>query len=183
MRKHRVRTVMGGAALAVGLVAAGAPALAATDAADRGSPPRIAVGALRLSGQQEVPPNNAGGRGTFVYVAFDSRICYVLTAQNIDPATMAHIHDGPVGVNGPIVIALIAPTDGFSADCIRAVPDGSVPNSNEVLLQSELDAIIASEPDFYVNVHNTPFPGGVIRAQLRCCVDDILVAGPSETGC
>jgi hypothetical protein len=170
MRKHQVRMAVGVVALAVVLVAAGGPASAGTaaaDTADRGTPPKIAVGAVRLDGQQEVPPADSDGRGTFAYVAFDSQICYVLTARRIEPSTMAHIHVGPSGVNGPIVIGLIAPTRGFSADCIEAVPDGSVENTTEVLLQSELDAIIANESGFYVNVHNAPFPGGAIRAQLR----------------
>lgn len=170
MRKQLVRMVVGVVALAVVLGATGGPASAGTAAAERadqGTLPNIAVGVVRLDGQQEVPPADPDGRGTFAYVAFDSQICYVLTARKIEPATMAHIHVGPAGVNGPIVIALIAPTQGFSADCIEAVPDGSVENTTEVLLQSELDAIIANEAGFYVNVHNAPFPGGAIRAQLR----------------
>jgi hypothetical protein len=35
------------------------------------------------------------------------------------------------------------------------------------LLQSELDAIIADPSNYYVNVHNSPFPDGAIRGQLH----------------
>ena len=31
-----------------------------------------------------------------------------------------------------------------------------------MLLQSELDAIIANPAGFYANVHNTPFPAGAL---------------------
>jgi hypothetical protein len=167
MRKYLVRMVVSVVALGLVLVATGGPASATAATADQGSPPNIAAGAVRLSGQQEVPPADPDGRGTFTYVAFDSRICYVLTAKKIEPAAAAHIHEAPAGVNGPIVIGLIAPTGGFSADCIESVPDGSVENGPEVLLQSELDAIIANASGFYVNVHNAPFPDGAIRGQLR----------------
>jgi CHRD domain len=37
----------------------------------------------------------------------------------IRPATMAHIHRGAVGVAGPIVVTLRAPTDGMSTGCVR----------------------------------------------------------------
>ena len=128
--------------------------------------PTFAIGVVRLDGAQEVPPADPDGRGTFAYIAVHDRICYVLTARRIEPATLAHIHAGPRGVNGGIVVMLIAPTRGFSADCIRAQPD-TTPNTMEVLTQSELAAIIADPTQFYANVHNDPFPGGAIRGQLR----------------
>ena len=128
---------------------------------------KAAIGIVRLDGQQEVPgPGDADGRGVFAYAAFGDHLCYVLTARNIEPAALAHIHAGARGVAGGIVIMLTAPTDGLSADCITAV-DNSTPNTMDVLLQSELDAIIADPSAFYANVHNAPFPAGAIRGQLR----------------
>ena len=56
--------------------------------------------------------------------------------------------------------------DPVAADCITAEPDPAL-NSNDVLTQGELDAIIADEAGFYANVHTGPFPGGAIRGQLR----------------
>ena len=129
--------------------------------------PRFAAGVVRLDGAQEAPTaGDHDGRGTFAYIAVPDRLCYVLTARRIQPAAMAHIHAGARGVNGGIVVGLIPPTQGFSADCIPAQPD-TMPNTMEVLMQSELDAIIAKPAQFYVNVHNAAFPGGAIRGQLR----------------
>jgi hypothetical protein len=128
--------------------------------------PSFGAGVVRLDGNQEVPPADLDGRGTFAYIAFDHTLCYVLTARRIEPATMAHIHAGARGVNGPIAIALIPPTPGFSFDCIASQPD-TTPDSPDVLLDSELAQIIATPAQFYANVHNAPFPGGAIRGQLR----------------
>jgi hypothetical protein len=67
---------------------------------------------------------------------------------------MAHIHQAPKGVNGPIVVPLIAPIGGSSAGCATVDP--------------LLGQAIADEPrGFYVNVHTTMFPGGAIRGQLK----------------
>jgi len=153
---------------AAGLLAAATMTVTATPAgAHGGHPQHFAAGAVRLDGAQEVPgPGDEDGRGMFAYLAFDSNLCYLLSARNIDPAAAAHVHSGARGVAGPIVIGLTPPTDRLSADCIEAVPD-TTPNSPAVLTQSELDAIIANPAGYYANVHNAPFPAGAIRGQLR----------------
>jgi len=125
----------------------------------------IAVGNVRLSGDQEVPPADPDGFGRFRYFAAGDQLCYILTAFRIDPAAAAHIHVGAAGVNGPIVVGLELP-DPVAADCITAEPDSTL-NSPMVLTQEELDAIIANEAGYYANVHNAPFPAGAIRGQLR----------------
>ena len=143
------------------LVLSGLPAAAST----RSHPP-FAAGVVRLDGAQETQAADADGRGTFAYLAAKDKLCYLLTARKIEPAAMAHIHTGARGVAGGIVIGLEAPTDGVSFDCITAVANDT-PNTTAVLLQSELDAIVANPAGFYVNVHNAPFPAGAIRGQLR----------------
>lgn len=151
------------ALLAIGsLLASTVPASAS---ADRGRS-NITAGVVRLDGEQEPLGGDADGRGTFGFLAFDSKLCYFLTARRIATPTAAHIHVGPPGVNGPIVVGLITPTQGFSADCITAQPD-TTPNTAMVLVQSELDQIIANPAGFYANVHNAEFPVGAIRGQLR----------------
>ena len=109
-----------------------------------------------MTGAQEVPtPGDPDGSGSAVFWLNQDagRICYSLSVANIEPATAAHIHQGAVGVPGPVVVALVPPTDGFSSDCVS--------------VSSTLIANIVSNPaGYYVNVHNTPFPGGAVRGQL-----------------
>ena len=163
MRTRLIAAFVSSLVLAGGVVGlVGSPVDARTAHGD----PGIAAGAVRLDGAQEVPPADPDGRGTFAFVAIHDRICYVLTARRIQPAAAAHIHAAPRGANGGIVVGLIPPTSGFSADCITAQPN-TTPNSDAVLLQSELDAIIADPAQFYVNVHNAEFMNGAIRGQLR----------------
>ncbi len=133
----------------------------------------IAFGVVRLSGAQEVGPTgqvgvgDPNGRGTFGFIAFDSKLCYFLTARNLSATPIAaHIHAAPRGVNGAIVIALQTPDDGFSADCIDA-QQADTPNDMTVLTQTELNGIIADPAGFYANVHTGDFPAGAIRGQLK----------------
>jgi CHRD domain len=100
-------------------------------------------------------PGDPDGRG-FALVAVDTKhgkICYTLFVRRIERATAAHIHEGDLGVAGPIVQELDAPSDGFSADCVE----------NPTLAE----AIAANPSHYYVNVHNAPFPAGAVRGQLR----------------
>ena len=87
-------------------------------------------------------------------------LCYVLTVDRIATATMAHIHEGAPGTNGPVVANLGAPADGNAADCLT---DGEAGKFAEGTTAAE---ILANPGDYYVNVHNAAFTGGAIRGQL-----------------
>ncbi len=119
------------------------------------SGPTAGGASARLSGAQEVPPADPDGTGRFgvFLTAGSGSVCYGLSVANIAPATAAHIHKAPAGSNGPIKVFLAPPTNGSSAGCVVADP---------VLVQD----IINHPSDYYVNVHNAPFPGGAVRGQL-----------------
>lgn len=163
MSSRLARFVVLALAAGAAVVATAAAASADIDAA-RGAR-HIAVVATVLTGAQEIPgPGDDDGRGAFAAVIRGDRLCYALAATRIEPAAAAHIHAAPSGVAGGIVVGL-TPPNRASHGCITAVDDSQ--NSTETLTDSELAAIVASPDQFYVNVHNAPFPAGAIRGQLR----------------
>jgi hypothetical protein len=118
------------------------------------SPP-VTVLQTELKGEEEVPPGDPDGSGSATIILIrPNTICYVLTAENIEPANAAHIHEAPPGVAGPIVVPLDEPpTYGASGGCTQADP--------------ELVSDIQENPEnYYVNVHNEDYPAGAIRGQL-----------------
>lgn len=111
---------------------------------------------VQMTGAAERPgPGDPDGTGTarFMLNYGQGRVCFELTVENIAPATAAHIHVAPVTDPGPVVVGLVAPTDGDSAGCVDA--------DRELI-----KAIIQSPGNYYVNVHNAPFPAGAVRGQL-----------------
>lgn len=118
-----------------------------------------------FDGFQEVDPTakkgsrvgDFNGRGeAYVFSPGGSTVCYILDdIDKIDPATAAHIHAAPAGQNGPVVVALSAPTNGSSAGCVD-VGDSEL----------AADITLRDSANFYVNIHNERYPAGAIRAQL-----------------
>ncbi len=109
-----------------------------------------------LTGSQEVPgPGDPDGSGRAEITVVDAtdNICYDIEVRNIAPATAAHIHRGAPGEAGPPVVTLEAPSDGDAKGCIAA--PGAL-----------ADEINANPAAFYVNIHNSEFPGGAVRGQL-----------------
>ena len=68
-------------------------------------------------------------------------------------ATAAHIHEGPKGKNGPVIIPLTK-----SGDNTFTVTAGAK------LSDAQLESLKAG--NLYVNVHSAANPGGEVRAQI-----------------
>ena len=120
---------------------------------DGGRPINVA-----MTGAAERPgPGDPDGTGTadIRVEPANGRLCWRLFAQQIDPATAAHIHRGAAGTAGPPVVTLTPPAaDGRSEGCAPIDPALAA----ELTLRGH---------DFYLNVHNSAFPAGAIRGQLR----------------
>lgn len=111
-----------------------------------------------LSWQNETTGSDHGFGFAAVRVA-EGRVCFGLRWTNIPTPLAAHIHKGPPGVAGDVVVPLFAGTPGPNATGRTAW--GCVPADAAVA------AAIAARPnDYYVNVM-AEFPGGAIRGQLR----------------
>ena len=108
---------------------------------------------LSLSGGQEVPPVTTAAVGTGqIRVMADGTVSGSVTTTGVS-GTMAHIHFGARGVNGPVIIPLMGVSPG-----VWSVPAGAK------LTAEQLDAYQAGK--LYVNVHSEMNKGGEIRAQL-----------------
>jgi hypothetical protein len=94
---------------------------------------------------------------THTILTFDINIS---TLQN---ATLAHIHKGPPGVSGGVVVSFVTPTSGVPFVGNRAHGVVVAPDAANVTLFTD----IATNPSaYYVNVHNTAAPGGAMRGQM-----------------
>jgi len=116
-----------------------------------------------LSGGNEVSgttanAGDANGYGSATVISAPrGQICYAILVNGITKATLAHIHRGRAGVAGPVVVNFMPPdgsgSPGTIAGCVDVDP-------------ALFKEIRTTPSDFYVNVHNVPFPGGAARGQL-----------------
>ena len=156
MKHRRLFAALLLAALAA-LALAGPASAAKIGGADQGGRPF----STELTGEAEV--NNEGvpnqgdldgtGSATITVNPGQGEVCYELSVSGIAPAEAAHIHEAPVGVAGDVVVPLLPPTDGSSSGCVDV---------SRTLAKD----ILKNPADYYVNVHNEPFPGGALRGQL-----------------
>lgn len=116
--------------------------------------PGETVWTARLSGDQENPPtaSTATGLGEFLVNGSGGVMRYLVRTTLSAPPTMAHIHTGAIGVNGPVTIDFAS-----SGAILGATFSGTRP----VTSTTDLEA-----GRWYVNTHSTMFPSGEIRGQL-----------------
>ncbi|HXF95158.1 MAG TPA: CHRD domain-containing protein [Gemmatimonadales bacterium] len=142
-----------------------------------------------LSGDEEAPARatRARGNATFQLNAAGDALTYRLIVANIENAFMAHIHQGPAGINGPIVVWLYpstAPVPGpvGQGRIDGVIAEGTISAANLVgpLVGQDLSALVADlkAGNAYVNVHTNDgvapantgpgdFPGGEVRGQIE----------------
>lgn len=140
--------------------------------------------AVPLSGDEEVPARLTRARGTAIFHLSEDRLSvdYKLIVANIENVVASHIHVGPAGANGPVVVFLFgnAPPGGGRLNGVIA--EGTFTAANLVgplagqPLSVLVDQIIGGNA--YVNVHTNDgvgdpntgpgdFPGGEVRGQIR----------------
>jgi len=129
--------------------------------------------AATLNGGEETPILNTGAVGT-AEVSVDVANQEILVTLRVfnapTPTTAGHIHIGPVGIAGPVVInfpeALVGRTGDF-AMTFRVGPPQFVarPAIGINTMEDAMQAILNGNS--YVNIHTQQFPGGEIRGQLN----------------
>lgn len=144
-----------------------------------------------LSGAQEpTPPDSPAtpslgvetqATGTVdVHVREDgSAFDFVLQVSNGTGVTAAHLHCGPAGVNGPVVVFLTDPNQQEPRDVNGMLAEGTRMNQDIQASAQECEQLIgrpvrniaslalaAAEGLVYANVHTGANPAGEIRGQL-----------------
>ena len=138
-----------------------------------------------LSGKEAVPPVNtpASGTATFVLSKSGKSLSYTLSVADIEDVTMAHIHIGPVGKEGPVAVWLYPakpPAALKQGKFSGVLAKGVITEANLAgplkgkTIADLVDQIKAETA--YVNVHTTAHPGGEIRGQIK--VGFVIAAPP-----
>ena len=108
---------------------------------------------VTLSPAEEVPPAASSGSGSgSIRVAEDGSVSGSVSTTGVQ-GTMAHIHQGAKGMNGPVIVPLTKSGDTYT------VP------ANAKLNASQMQALKAG--NLYVNVHSDKYKGGEVRGQLK----------------
>ncbi|QWD22861.1 CHRD domain-containing protein [Polynucleobacter paneuropaeus] len=109
---------------------------------------------VTLTGAQEVPPvmTSASGVGA-IMVAPDGSVSGTITTTGME-GTMAHIHEAPMGQNGPVIVPF-----NKTADNVWSAPAGAK------LTEAQLQSLKSG--NLYLNVHSATNKPGEIRAQLK----------------
>lgn len=109
---------------------------------------------VTLTGSQEVPPvtTSASGVGA-IMVAPDGSVSGTITTTGME-GTMAHIHEAPMGQNGPVIVPF-----SKTADNVWSAPAGAK------LTEAQLQSLKSG--NLYLNVHSATNKPGEIRAQLK----------------
>ncbi len=142
--------------VAIGLVG-GAAVLAVASLASAGAAkkPTVTKFSAALNIGQEVPHpkgTQAGASGRFTATLTGTTLKWTLTFAHLSgPAAAAHIHSGPRGKSGPVIVPLCGP-------CTSPV------NGTATVSQAQIADLVAGKD--YVNVHTAKNPNGEIRGQV-----------------
>jgi hypothetical protein len=133
--------------------------------------------ASNMTGAMEVPPVKTMATGTASFLNNQTVIDYDLSVSDLYNATAAHIHQGKVGANGPIVVTLYKTSDpspglfgGYSGNITSSMLEGPLKGKQLAALVDLL-----GNGQAYVNVHTIKYKNGEIR-------DQVTVSSGNTTG-
>ncbi len=143
----------------------------------------ITVFTATLTGDQEVPPADTDAFGTATLMLNDAQDRLEIsiemtgidldgnqTADTGDDLTVAHIHLGDFGENGPVVFGFVGPNSDLNGDLEIDPVAGTIVSAwdidegNNTTLTEQLGNLFTQ--GLYFNIHTEEFPGGEIRGQI-----------------
>jgi hypothetical protein len=157
MRMSSVLLALGSVAL--GVAACGGSGSSSTTrgsgAVGGGIPGPVKIYRLKLSGAAESSRGAPAGTGDAI-IAFHgtSEVCWRFAhLHGFSDATSAHLHSGPNGKAGKVVVTLSRGPRLHHQGCRHLSP-------------AVISAIERRPQDYYLNIHSVQFPHGAVRAQL-----------------
>jgi hypothetical protein len=129
-----------------------------------------------LTGSQEVPPvkTKASGQASFNLSKDGKSLHYKLSVANLSDITMAHIHLGPPGKNGPVAVWLYPshPYPQLKIGKFSGVLAQGTVNAKNLAgpLRGKALAVLIKDMKSgrtYVNVHTSAHPEGAIRGEIK----------------
>jgi len=121
-----------------------------------------------LNGAAEVPSVSTTATGSTTFTVNGGTVGYMISAQNIAAVTMAHIHVGVTGQNGPVAVTLFGgPTTGTVNGTLVQGSFTAADIAAGVGLSMDQLVELMRSGGAYINVHTTAHPGGEIRGQTR----------------
>ena len=126
----------------------------------------------KMTGKEEVPPHDTKATGTaeFTLSADGKTMSYKVNVMNIDKVTMAHIHQGKVGENGPPVVWLFNSSSKPTGPMNGMLSQGKIISNDLVgpLKGKQISDLVKliNDAQAYANVHTQQNPKGEIRGQI-----------------
>lgn len=119
-----------------------------------------------LFGDEEVPPVETDALGDAAFLTDGTTMEYEIVVAHIVDAIAAHIHEGEVGENGPILVTLFSadPPGVTVEETAQLVRDSFTDEDVDMTMNELLDLMRSGGA--YVNVHTVDNPGGEIRGQI-----------------
>jgi hypothetical protein len=158
------------------IIRAGLAVLAVTLLGASGAGAAEQVYTAKLDGASEVPrtQSKSTAAATFTVSPDGTKIAYTLTVHDLGDITMAHIHLGTAGKNGPVVVWLY-PASG-KPTLIKGQENGELA-TGEITAASlrgpEKDKALSvlvkaiQAGDAYVNIHTALHKAGEVRGQIK----------------
>ena len=123
----------------------------------------------QLSGDQQVPPIQTSASGMAWFKPMQDNVGFEVNVTDIQGVTMAHIHSGKQGENGPPIVPLYK-SDTPSGQMSGVLAKG---NTTADTFQGPMagktisDLVTAMQNgETYVNIHTQQNPDGEIRGQI-----------------
>ncbi len=122
-----------------------------------------------LFGDQQVPPVQTNASGMAWFKPMQDNVWFNITITDIQGITMAHIHSGKQGENGPPLVPLYK-SDTPSGPIVGLLAKGNITADTfqGPMVDKPISNLITAmqNGEAYVNIHTQKHPDGEIRGQI-----------------